>query len=61
MLGFQEALIRQVRDLEELLGTEFAWVRAFFRVPRRALAPTHTPRKLPLLFFFYQLLGDVID
>ena len=27
-LGFQEALVRQVRDLEELLGSsEFAWVR----------------------------------
>ena len=28
LLGFQEALVRQVRDLEELLGSsEFAWVR----------------------------------
>ncbi|KAI0251572.1 mannose-6-phosphatase [Lactifluus subvellereus] len=26
LLGFQEALIRQVRDLEKLLGGEYAWV-----------------------------------
>jgi hypothetical protein len=31
-LGFQEALVRQVNDLEELLGSDFAWVRCF-RVP----------------------------
>jgi hypothetical protein len=30
-LGFQEALIRQVHDLEELLGSEFARVRYFPR------------------------------
>ncbi|KAH9987192.1 Endonuclease/exonuclease/phosphatase [Russula vinacea] len=26
LVGFQEALVRQVHDLEELLGSEFAWV-----------------------------------
>lgn len=35
LLGFQEALVRQVRDLEELLGTgEFAWVRYLRTCPR---------------------------
>ena len=28
-LGFQEALARQVHDLEDLLGSDFAWVRCF--------------------------------
>ena len=30
MSGSQEALIRQVRDLEELLGGEYAWVRLLY-------------------------------
>jgi len=28
LIGLQETLIRQVRDLAELLGSEFAWVGA---------------------------------
>ena len=27
--GFQEALVRQVNDLAELLGNDWAWVRRF--------------------------------
>ena len=27
LVGFQEALVRQVRDLAELLGPEWDWVR----------------------------------
>ena len=46
LLGFQEALVRQVHDLEELLGSEFAWVRAFFS--RSFL--THRTYYITLLF-----------
>ena len=28
VLGFQEALLRQVQDLAELLGDDWAWVRS---------------------------------
>lgn len=27
VIGFQEALVRQVRDLAELLGSDWSWVR----------------------------------
>ncbi len=44
--GFQEALVRQVRDLEELLGSgEFAWVRNF-----GALPPSFPTRGPPFSF-----------
>ena len=46
LLGFQEALVRQVHDLEELLGSESAWVRAFFS--RSFL--THRTYYITLLF-----------
>jgi hypothetical protein len=31
-IGFQETLVRQVRDLAELLGSDFAWVRTTFLI-----------------------------
>lgn len=56
-LGFQEALVRQVHDLDELLGSEFAWVRALFlRATTLSFPPTHITPSLP----FYRLLGNVI-
>ena len=30
--GFQEALVRQVRDVAELLGSDYAWVRISPRI-----------------------------
>lgn len=29
-VGFQEALVRQVTDLAELLGDDWAWVRSLW-------------------------------
>ena len=51
-LGFQEALVRQVRDLEELLGNgEFAWVRYL----HQSSLVSHTP--FPFLLFDFCLSG----
>ena len=52
LLGFQEALVRQVRDLEELLGTgEFAWVRYLRTCPRSfPTFPSSTPPLPPFTF-----------
>lgn len=57
MLGFQEALVRQVHDLDELLGSEFAWVGALFL---RATTPSFPPTHIIPSLSFYRLLGNLI-
>lgn len=58
-IGFQEALVRQVLDLQELLGSDFAWVRSL-RVPRRSFPPIARTAHSNIFSSFPCLLGDVI-